>query len=353
MVALTLVLAGPASGLDTAADKIVSAARNDNRAMRHATHIAGKIGPRLTGSKQLARAERWTRDQFESFGLANVHLEKWARMESPHTRSGEIAVHNVVADIPGTDLPGEYVIVGAHLDSWDFAHGATDNAAGCGAVMEAARLIQAAGVEPRRTIRFILWTGEEQGLLGSSAYVADHRDLLGKISAVFNMDAGTNPVSGLVVTEAMRADLESVFAPLTAINREFKLRTTASLALPADCCSQTLDSATGTCTGTSASCALPPGGSGCPSDHVAFLRAGVPAFMFEQAGTADYARTHHTALDKVDAFDAQGIEHSALVIAIAAMGVADLPKLLSPDNLVARAETTTGAAKACTPSCSP
>lgn len=350
MVALSLVLAGPANGVDTATDKIIAAARSDNRAMRHATHIAGKIGPRLTGSKQLARAERWTRDQFESFGLANVHLEKWARMESPHTRSGEIAVHNVVADIPGTDLAGEYVVVGAHLDSWDFAHGATDNAAGCAAVMEAARLIMASGVQPRRTIRFILWTGEEQGLLGSSAYVAAHPDLLGKISAVFNMDAGTNPVSGLVVTEPMRADLEAVFAPLTADNREFRLQTTASLALPADCCSQTLDPATGTCTGSKASCTLPPGESGCPSDHVAFLRAGVPAFIFEQAGAADYARTHHSALDRVEELDAVGIEQSALVIAIAATGVADLPKLLSRDNLIARAETMTGAGKAWTPS---
>jgi Zn-dependent M28 family amino/carboxypeptidase len=303
--------------------------------MQHATYLAGEIGPRLTGTKPLARAERWTRDQFEAFGLVNVHLQKWGEMEStksPRARKATVSVHNVIADIRGSERPDELVIVGAHLDSYDLAHGATDNAAGCAAVMEAARLIVASGVQPRRTIRFVLWTGEEQGLLGSRAYVAAHADQLAKISAVFNMDAGTNPVTGFTATSAMKNDLERALA---GIEPPLALETAASLTVPDDCCSQTINPATGTCTGASASCALPPDVSGCPSDHVAFLRAGVPAFMFQQKGSADYGRTHHSEHDTVDALDAKGIEHSAVVIAMAALGVADLPNLLSRDNLIA------------------
>jgi len=285
-----------------------------------------------------------------------VHLEKWGAIDakSPRARKSGTAVHNVIADIRGSDLPDEIVIVGAHLDSWDLADGATDNAAGCAAVMEAARLIVASGVKPPRTIRFALWTGEEQGLLGSSAYVAAHPDVLAKTSAAFNLDAGTNPISGLVVTASMQRDFEGVFAPLAALDTAapFTLQSVASFALPADCCSQSFNPATGTCTGSSASCQRPPGESGCPSDHVAFLRAGVPAFMFEQKGSADYARTHHNEHDTVGALDARGIEHCALVLALAAVGVSDLPNLLSREKLIATLPAAAGGAPACTPGCS-
>ena len=82
--------------------------------------------------------------------------------------------YNTLAEIPGTDRNGEIVMVGAHLDSWHGGTGATDNAAGCAVVMEAVRILQALGVKPKRTIRVALWTGEEQGLFGSRAYVAEH-----------------------------------------------------------------------------------------------------------------------------------------------------------------------------------
>src|SRR6185295_10833115 len=82
--------------------------------------------------------------------------------------------YNTIAEIPGTDLKDEIVMLGAHMDSWHSGTGATDNAAGCAVVMEAMRIIQTLGLKPRRTIRIALWTGEEQGLLGSRAYVAEH-----------------------------------------------------------------------------------------------------------------------------------------------------------------------------------
>src|SRR5262249_25250808 len=86
-------------------------------------------------------------------------------------KKGPIKLYNVIADIPGTEKPDEYVIVGGHIDSWDGATGTTDNGTGCATTLEAARILMKAGVKPRRTIRFMLWSGEEQGLLGSREYV--------------------------------------------------------------------------------------------------------------------------------------------------------------------------------------
>src|ERR1700681_2389224 len=97
-------------------------------------------------------------------------------------------VYNTVAEIPGSEKPDEVVIIGAHLDSWDLATGATDNATGSTAVLEAARALKKSGVKPKRTIRFVLFTGEEQGLNGSKAYVAKHQDELAKISGVLVHD---------------------------------------------------------------------------------------------------------------------------------------------------------------------
>ena len=97
-------------------------------------------------------------------------------------------VHNTVAEIRGSEKPDEVVVIGAHLDSWDLGTGATDNGTGSAAVLEAARALKKLGVKPKRTIRFVLFTGEEQGLNGSKAYVKQHAEELGKISAVLVHD---------------------------------------------------------------------------------------------------------------------------------------------------------------------
>jgi Zn-dependent M28 family amino/carboxypeptidase len=114
--------------------------------------------------------------------------------------------YNVVAEIPGSDKAGEVVMLGGHLDSWHSATGATDNAIGCAIMMEAARILTAIGVKPRRMIRVALWSGEEQGLLGSQAYVREHfgtfeepKPDYGKFAAYFNIDSGTGRVRGLTV----------------------------------------------------------------------------------------------------------------------------------------------------------
>jgi len=111
--------------------------------------------------------------------------------------------YNTVAEIPGTDLADEVIMLGGHLDSWHAATGATDNAIGCAIMMEAARILKTLGVKPRRTIRVTLWSGEEEGLLGSQAYVKEHfgsfenpKPGYEKFGGYFNIDSGTGRVRG-------------------------------------------------------------------------------------------------------------------------------------------------------------
>ncbi|NDD64332.1 MAG: M20/M25/M40 family metallo-hydrolase, partial [Acidobacteria bacterium] len=129
--------------------------------------------------------------------------------------------YNVIAEIPGTDLKDEVIMLGGHLDSWHAATGATDNAIGCATMMEAARIIRALGLKPRRTIRVALWSGEEQGLLGSLAYVREHfgsfenqKPEFAKFGGYFNIDMGTGRARGMSVfgpseaAEILRSALE-------------------------------------------------------------------------------------------------------------------------------------------------
>jgi carboxypeptidase Q len=223
-----------------------------------------------------------------------------------HFKRGPIQLYNVIADIPGADFPDEYVIVGGHIDTWDGATGTTDNGTGCATTLEAARILMKSGVKPRRTIRFMLWSGEEQGLLGSKAYTKAHPELMAKISAVLVHDGGTNYLSGIGVTKAMRADIESAFAPVVGIDpaMPFAIREVAGL-------------------------------RGGGSDHASFLGAGVPGFFWRQSGKAVYSRTHHTQHDTFDAAIPEYQRHSSLVVALGALGIADLDRLLSRDAMIA------------------
>src|SRR5262249_11984283 len=132
---------------------------------------------------------------------------------------------NTLAELPGSDLASEIVLLGAHFDSHPYATGATDNATGSAAMMEAVRILKAAGIKPRRTIRVGLWGGEEQGLLGSRAYVREHiadietmalKPEHAKLSAVFNSDNGTGRVRGVWLQGnlAVRPIFEQWIAPL-------------------------------------------------------------------------------------------------------------------------------------------
>lgn len=220
-------------------------------------------------------------------------------------KKGPIPLYNVIADLKGTEIPDQCVIVGGHIDSWDGAAGTTDNGTGAATTIEAARILVAAGAKPRRTVRFMLWSGEEQGLLGSTAWVQAHQDELESISAVFVHDGGTNYVSGVTGTAAHVADFERIFAPVATVEPEmpFKIRKVDG---------------------------LPANGS---SDHASFLAMGVPGFYWDQAGKAKYGYGWHTQNDTYDLAVPEYQRHTATVAAAGAYGVANLDHLLSREGL--------------------
>jgi len=449
-----LLLATPTFATDKAdVERLLSAAREESRAMEHLDYLVNRIGPRLTSSDGLTTACEWTRDRFKSFGIDDARLEKWGefpvgfnrgpasgRMVEPgvkeltfgtnswtagtrglvrgpailapenaeelekvkgklsgayvlnvsgargfggaggefrkalaaayeeakvagvirpvrgdliltdgdfradvdklptvpsinllkdqfdeilavvkegkpatlefdirnYFKRGPIPLYNVIADIVGTQFPDEYVIVGGHIDSWDGATGTTDNGTGCATTLEAARLLMRSGVKPRRTIRFMLWSGEEQGLLGSRAYVKAHPELMPKISAVLVHDGGTNFLSGIGATKAMKADMDIAMAPVVGLDPSypFAVREVAGL-------------------------------MGGGSDHASFLTGGAPGFFWNQAGKAVYRRTHHTQNDTYDAAVPEYQRHSSLVAALGALGIANLDHILSRENMFA------------------
>jgi Zn-dependent M28 family amino/carboxypeptidase len=206
-----------------------------------------------------------------------------------------VEVYNTVAEIRGTEKPDEVVILGAHLDSWDLGTGATDNGTGSMAVLEAARALQKLGVKPKRTIRFVLFTGEEQGLNGSKAYVQAHKDELAKISGVLVHDTGTGKVLtiGLMGNYNVRETIDRVLYPM---------------AEPLGIMEPSLRSEGG-------------------SDHVPFDTAGVPGFWCVQE-VADYDKMHHSQADVLDHVRWDDLTEGAQVLAVFAYNVAELPELL-------------------------
>lgn len=215
---------------------------------------------------------------------------------------GPRPIYNVIADIPGTEKPDEYVIVSGHLDSWDGpgSQGTCDNATGCSTAMEAARILMKAGAKPKRTIRFILWTGEEQGLHGSRRYVEMHRERLDKISAVFVDDGGTNFSGGVVAIPAMEPMLTAALAPVANLWPDMPIKVT------------TRDT-------------MPRGGG---SDHAPFNAVGVPGFFFTETGRADYQRIHHTQHDKFNEAIPEYLMQSSTVSAVLAYNLACADTLL-------------------------
>jgi hypothetical protein len=215
---------------------------------------------------------------------------------------------DTVAEIPGTDKKDEVVMVGSHLDSWHGGTGATDNAAGCAITMEAVRILQALGVKPRRTIRIALWTGEEEGLLGSRAYVAQHfgtrpenqaeKDLpsfLRKpgtpltlkpeqktVSGYFNIDNGTGKIRGIYLQE------NAAVAPI------FQSWLTPFHDLGAD--TITYRNTGGT-------------------DHLSFDAVGIPGFQFIQDPIEYETRTHHSNMDVYERLQRDDMMQASVILA--------------------------------------
>jgi carboxypeptidase Q len=202
---------------------------------------------------------------------------------------------NVVADLPARERSDEMVIVGAHLDAWDFGAGAQDNATGVAMVLEAARAIVALHAPPLRTIRFALWGGEEQGQVGSTAYVRAHAPLLDRVVAHLNTDAGTGRVIGW--TAPGRPEVIRAVRPLTqAALRE----------LEADTFDDSLRYAF-------------------QSDGAPFIRAGIPTLDLN-ADDTKYEEIHHKAADTMDRVDARNLAIGAAAVAATAYAIADAPR---------------------------
>lgn len=216
--------------------------------------------------------------------------------------------YNTIAEIPGSDLKDEIVMLGGHMDSWHAGTGATDNGAGVAVTMEAVRILQALNLKPRRTIRVALWTGEEQGLLGSKAYVAEHFGKLEsaaprpgaqpspsptpatlvskpeyeKFSSYFNLDNGTGKIRGVYLqgNEAVRPLFRQWLSP-------FREMGAATLSI----------SNTG---GT---------------DHLSFDAIGLPGFQFIQDEIEYDTRTHHSNQDVFDRIQADDLKQAAIIMA--------------------------------------
>jgi carboxypeptidase Q len=205
-----------------------------------------------------------------------------------------VEVYNTVAEIRGSEKPDEIVLLGAHLDSWDLGTGTTDNGTGSTIVMEAERALQKSGLRPKRTIRFVLFSGEEQGLNGSRAYVAAHQDELPKFSAALIHDVGTGRVISISLMRNYhdREVMDQVVAPLHSLGL--------------------LELSERWMTG---------------SDHASFEEAGVPGFFCVQ-DPAQYFETHHSQADTFDQAHEPDLVEGAQVMAVWAYNVAQLPGLL-------------------------
>ena len=215
----------------------------------------------------------------------------------------KVTVNNVVADIPGTEKPDEFVIIGAHLDSWDGpgSEGACDNATGSTAILEAARILGKCNVKPKRTIRFILFSGEEEGLLGSTAYVKDHEKEIDKISAVFVDDSGTNYDSGVMCSETASKWLFDASEPLKKTDPKFEFKVTTFQPSP--------DSGRRR-------------GGGGGSDHAPFAAQGIPAYFMRKTGNANYMEIWHTQNDNLEHVIVDNVKRSSLVFAILSYNLA-------------------------------
>jgi hypothetical protein len=217
---------------------------------------------------------------------------------------------NTIAEIPGTDLASEVVMLGAHFDSHPYATGATDNAAGSAAMMEAMRILKAVGAKPRRTIRLALWGGEEQGLLGSRAYVKQHfadpdtmalKPEHAALAAYFNSDNGTGRVRGIWLQGNLAA--RSIFAQWMAPLADLGVATIGPRSVAS-------------------------------TDHVSFDEVGLPGFQFLVDRLEYNARTHHSNMDVYDRLQRDDMIQQATVAAVfaydAAMRDEKLPRKALP-----------------------
>ena len=236
-----------------------------------------------------------------------------------HFKPGPVPYHNVIGVIRGTRYPNEYVLMGGHLDAFDVATGGIDDGSGITPVMEAARLMLAAGAKPLRTVLVCLWSAEEFGLFGSKHWVESNMDKLPNISNYFNRDGGPEVLSGLTVPEAMYDDFEKICEPLNDINPDFPFKLSKRTSPP-----------------------RPKPTTPRGSDHAYFAMNGVPTLSFESKDSKgynfSYSEIWHTENDLYTKSIPEYQEHTSVVIAVVVYGLANLDHLLSREGLYAAEE---------------
>ena len=212
------------------------------------------------------------------------------RLDMPNIVGGPVEARNVVAEIRGRELPDEYVVLGAHLDSWDLGQGALDNGCNSALVIAAARAIHESNLHPRRTIRFVLFSGEEEGMLGSRAYVKTHRAELDRTRAMIAIDSGIGRIKGFQLSgrEELLPGLAEALKPLGVF----------------DVGHHSLDGDLGT-------------------DNVDFLLEGVPTLVAEQE-PANYMANYHAASDSYEKVDLRVLADHVAIAALTAYDIADL-----------------------------
>jgi Zn-dependent M28 family amino/carboxypeptidase len=227
--------------------------------------------------------------------LASGHAV-WADLAIPNQIGGPIKAANVIAEVKGTEKPDEFVILGAHLDSWELGTGALDNGCNAALVVDALRTIKAAGLRPKRSIRFILFSGEEQGLTGSRAYALSHRNELDNAAGVIIFDAGTGKTTGFVL--GGRTDVVETAKALIAPLNQFDVKELK------------LDMEWGT-------------------DHFDFMLEGVPTFIADQV-EANYLVNYHAVSDTYDKVDFPQLKKHVAEASVLAFGLANLPEKIGP-----------------------
>jgi hypothetical protein len=227
--------------------------------------------------------------------LASGH-PVWADLSIPNQLGGPIQAANVIAEIKGSEKPEEFVILGAHLDSWELGTGALDNGCNAALVGDALRAIKAAGLKPRRSIRFILFSGEEEGLLGSRAYSRAHRPELNQAAGVIIWDSGTGKTTGFA--DGGRKDVLDTAKRLIAPLQQFGLTEIKT------------DMESGT-------------------DHFDFMLEGVPTFVADQE-EANYMENYHAVSDTYDKVDFVQLKKNVAEAAEFSFVLANLPEKIGP-----------------------
>ncbi|MBZ5656216.1 MAG: M20/M25/M40 family metallo-hydrolase [Acidobacteriia bacterium] len=220
----------------------------------------------------------------------------WADLSIPNKIGGAIKTWNVVAEIRGSEKPDEYVVLGAHLDSWELGTGALDNGCNAALVIDALRAIKASGLKRSRSMKFILFSGEEEGLMGSRAYVVQHRGELDNIAGVVIFDSGTGKTTGFSV--GGRKDIIPAAQPLVAPLAQFG----------ADKLLSNAESGT---------------------DHFDFMLEGVPTFVAEQA-EANYMENYHATSDTYDKVDFPQLKKHVAEAAELSFALANAPDHVGP-----------------------